>query len=67
MSEYRMIAEYWGCRENAPTALIDEEFKAALTMKDIVEAPMEASEATFAIMTPGVNAPTRDAMLEMWR
>ncbi|MCR5563676.1 MAG: hypothetical protein K6F46_10010 [Desulfovibrio sp.] len=67
MSEYRMIAEYWGCRENAPTALIEEEFKAALTMKDIVEVPMESTDESFAIMAPGVNAPTRDAMLEMWR
>ena len=67
MSEHRMIAEYWGCLENAPTALIDEEFRAAMKMKSIVEAPRESTKETFAIVTPGVNAPTRDAMLEMWR
>ena len=67
MSEYRMIAEYWGCRENAPTALIDEEFRAAMKTKWIVDAPMESTEETFSIVAPGVNAPTRDDMLEMWR
>ena len=67
MSEYRMIAEYWGCRENAPSALIDEEFRAAMNTKSIAQAPMETNEETFAITTLGVNAPTRDAMLEMWR
>ena len=67
MSEYRMIAEYWGCRENAPTALIDEEFRAAMNTKSIAQAPMESSEETCAIMAPRVSASTRDAMLEMWR
>ena len=62
-----MIAEYWGCRENAPTALIDEEFKAAMKMKSIGEAPVESTEINFAISAPRVNASTRDAMLEMWR
>ena len=66
MSEYRMIAEYWGCRENAPAELI-EEFNTDMDTMSIAEAPMEATEETFAIMPPSVNAPTRDAMLEMWR
>ena len=67
MSEYRLIAEYWGCRENAPSAVIDEEFKAAMEMGDIVEAPMEFTDETLAFMAPDVKPSTRDAMLEMWR
>ena len=67
MSEYSMIAEYWGCRENAPSAVIDEECKAAMEMEDIVEAPMEFTDETLAIMVPDDHASTRDAMLEMWR
>ena len=39
MSEYSMIAEYWGCRENAPSAVIDEECKAAMEMEDYSRSP----------------------------